>query len=186
MTDEVAPAASPYTLAVESLFEDYQGLVSDLSTQSPSGLAALNRSYHKVLLVAAASSLEDRVKLITESIFQRHGRDELGHFVSSRVLVRGYHGLFDWKAEKAQPYFASFGDDCGKDFKATLQSDDNLRSEHDSFMKLGNLRNLVVHNDYANYSINITPDEVMTSYRKAILFTARFEGLILRREKAPS
>ncbi|TFD30286.1 HEPN domain-containing protein [Cryobacterium cryoconiti] len=177
-----AETMSPDTLAVESLYEDYQGLVGDVSAKSPSGLAALNRSYHKLLLVAAASSLEGHVKRITQAFFMAHGSHEISQFVSKQVLARGYHGLFDWKAESAQPYFTSFGEACGKGFKARLKKDDQLKADHDAFMKLGNLRNLVVHNDYATYTIELTPDEVMASYRKAVNFTGRFEVLILTPE----
>jgi hypothetical protein len=172
---DIAESTGP----VESLYEDYQGLVSDLSLASPSGLAALNRSYHKHLLVAAASSLEDRVKGLIVDIFDRHGAPRLREFVSSQVIVRGYHTLFDWKNETAAPFFSSFGKECGSDFRTRLKSDESLKADHDAFMRLGNLRNQIVHNDYATSTIELTPDEVIGSYRAAIRFTERFEELIL-------
>jgi len=168
-------------LAVRVLHEDYEALVLDLS-RSPSGLTALNRSFHKHLLVAAASSLEERVKKITIDLFRDHGTNELSKFVEVNVMVRSYHSLFAWKDEKAAPFFASFGEQCVSEFKEKLRSDDDLRSEHDAFMRLGNLRNQVVHNDYATFPISLTPDDVISLYKMAMAFTERIEGLVFNGE----
>jgi RiboL-PSP-HEPN len=86
--------------------------------------------------------------------------------------------FFSWNDETAQPFFSGFGEACGKDFKARLKADDALKNEHDAFMRLGNLRNRVVHNDYAMYSLELTPAEVIGLYHLAVRFTERFEDLI--------
>ncbi|MBD8518782.1 hypothetical protein IFU11_17705 [Plantibacter sp. CFBP 8804] len=169
-------------LAVGVLHEDYEALVADLSS-SPSGLTALNRSFHKHLLVAAASSLEERVKRITIDLFRDHGSIELSKFVEVNVMVRSYHSLFAWKEEKAAPFFASFGEQCISGFKEKLSSDDDMKNEHDAFMRLGNLRNQVVHNDYATFPISLTPDDVISLYKMALAFTERIEDLVFRIER---
>ncbi|KAA8885088.1 hypothetical protein F3087_30045 [Nocardia colli] len=163
---------------VRSLYEDYRGLVEDLKDRSPSGLAALNRTYHKVILVAAASSLENQVKRVIESMFREHGRDELSFFVADRVMSRGYHQLFDWNNEKAKILFSSFGPGCAKLFEQTLKNDNEFNKEHFAFMRLGKLRNMLVHRDYATYALDETPDELYELYRLAVLFPGRFEGII--------
>ncbi|WP_157106460.1 HEPN domain-containing protein [Nocardia arthritidis] len=163
---------------VRSLYEDYRGLVEDLKDRSPSGLAALNRTYHKVILVAAASSLENQVKKVIGSMFCEHGRDELGVFVTKRVMDRGYHQLFDWNAGKAKSFFGSFGPDCSKLFEETLKNDTEFEKQHFSFMRLGRLRNQLVHQDYATYALDETPDELFILYRTAALFPGRFEEII--------
>ena len=163
---------------VEGLYADYLGLILDLDGRSPSGLTALNRSYHKHLLVAAASSLEEVVKDLIPRLFETRGGKQMGAFVSKRVMARNYSQLFDWKAQTAQGFFASFGDDCSKNFKTLLKTDDGLKKQHDAFLALGHLRNEVVHNDYAIYPVALTPDEIIEQYRLAIRFTERFEDLI--------
>lgn len=165
---------------VESLYADYVGLVEDLSnSNNPSGLAALNRSYHKVVLIAAASNLEAQVKRIMKEVFEREGRPELGTFVEKRVMARNYHTLFEWDRGKATGFFASFGDNCSKRFKSMLVNDSEFRQEHDAFMKLGGLRNRLVHQDYASFSLDDTPDELIGLYRNAIRFPERFKAIIL-------
>jgi hypothetical protein len=94
------------------------------------------------------------------------------------VFARGYHTLFGWKDETAQPFFSSFGTECGNAFKAALRSDVDLKQQHDAFMLLGHLRNEVVHNDFATKLIDHTPAEVIEKYRYGLLFVGRFESLI--------
>jgi hypothetical protein len=67
--DDTLSIGAPPQGAINTMFEDYEGLVRDLRGKSPSGLSALNRSYHKHLLVAAASDLENKVKELVPEIF---------------------------------------------------------------------------------------------------------------------
>lgn len=163
---------------VQTLYSDYVALNSELSA-APSGLAALNRSFHKHLLLAAASNLEDRVKRRVAEIFELHGTDRLAAFVSKRVMARGYHGLFEWNSGKAQGFFTSFGEACGQAFKTELRANSDLRENHDAFMRLGQLRNLLVHNDYASATIELTPEEIMGMYQNALHFVDRIEDFVL-------
>lgn len=164
--------------AVELLYADYEALADELARR-PSALASLNRSYHKHLLVAAASSLEDLVKSEVEAIFTKQGDIRLGTFIAKQVMARGYHSLFDWKNGSAKGFFSSFGTECAAAFKEALQNDEKYYREHEAFMLLGNLRNHVVHNDYAGYTIDLTPNEVIVKYRLGTAFIDSFERLIL-------
>lgn len=164
--------------AVQSLHDDYKNLCEDLKF-SPSGLAALNRSYHKHILLAAASSLEDDVKNLITKVFENHGNNSLSNFVSKRVMARQYHTLFDWKEGKANSFFNSFGDSCGSRFKSDLKEDLILKEQHDAFMQLGQRRNLLVHNNYAIAPVELTPEEIMVKYILAKKFTERIEDYIL-------
>lgn len=163
--------------AVEALYSDYQALLEDLS-RLPSALASINRAYHKHLLVAAASSLEDVTKVHVAELFRKYGNDRISGFVANQVMSRGYHTLFDWKNQTAQGFFTYFGKDCGTAFKASVKADANLKIQHDAFMSLGNLRNQLVHNNFAGFSIDLTPQEVMEKYRLGRAFIETFEGLI--------
>lgn len=163
--------------AVESIFGDYQNLQEELAS-SPSGLAAINRSYNKQLLIASASSLEDHVKQVVPEMFERLGNNRLRVFVEKRVFARGYHTLFDWPSLSAKGFFSSFGENASKAFKSTIGSDADFKSYHDAFMELGNLRNELVHNDFASQVVPLTPLEIIEKYRLAVLFVDRFEGLI--------
>lgn len=166
--------------AVAGLYSDYLDLETEL-TSAPSGLAALNRSYHKHLLLAAASSLEDQVKRLVERIFTTTGNDRLGYFVSRRVMARQYHTLFDWDNASAVAFFSSFGDTCARAFKTSLREDASLKEECEAFLRLGQLRNQLVHNDYATALVELTPSEIMEKYELAQTFVSRIEPLVVER-----
>lgn len=164
--------------AVGSLYIDYLGLQSELQT-SPSGLSALNRSYHKHLLMAAASSLEHQVKQIVASIFEQRGNLSLATFVGKRVMARSYHTLFDWPNASAKGFFSSFGDSAANAFKEALaRKDSTFKVDHDAFMAIGHLRNGLVHNDYANSSIELTPAEIIDKFKMAQRFVLNIEPLV--------
>lgn len=99
-------------------------------------------------------------------------------FVAKRVMARNYAQLFEWKSQTAQGFFTSFGETCANNFRRALKSDELLKIQHDAFMYLGHLRNEVVHNDYAVFSIDLTPEEIIYLYRDGLAFTGRFEALI--------
>lgn len=166
--------------SVEILFEDYVGLAADIGSTSPSGLNALNRSYNKVVLIAAASNLETLVKRVVQDVFQTQGREELGTFVYKKVMSRHYSQLFEWPRRKATGFFSSFGEHSSRKFKTMFDSDPDFRAEHDAFMELGDLRNELVHQDYATYPLQKTPGEIIELYRLAVRFPYRFNGIILR------
>lgn len=160
------------------LLEDYRGLLSDLA-QEPSSLAALNRSYPKCLLLAAASSLEDRVKNLVPAVFERHGNAAMASFVRKRVMDRQYHTLFDWDNQNAKAFFKSFGDDCGNVYRERLDSGTIFRDCHEAFLSLGRERNRLVHNDYANFTIQWTPEEIAAKYKLALEFVDEMESIIV-------
>lgn len=173
--------SKPSDYKVEALFDDFENLQKDLqllTPRSPSSELAVARTYHKAILIASASNLEARVKWIVEDLFTQQGCDELGSFVRKNILSRGYHGLFDWKSEKATKFFDSFGDDCKDRYRDLMQTDESFKNEHDAFMRLGNRRNELVHQDYAEFNLNETPEELITLYRSAILFPERFQTIM--------
>lgn len=169
--------------AVEVFYQDYCFLREQLS-ENPSGLAALNSSYHKHLLIAAASSLECSVKRLVPEMFRGKASEALVTFVDKRVMARSYHTLFDWKRGKATSFFSSFGERCGEAFKKALNEDDSFKSQHDSFMRLGQLRNEVIHGDYASIPIYLTPEDIIKDYRQAVCFVDKIRYFVCPDELA--
>nr|WP_064570242.1 HEPN domain-containing protein [Gordonia sp. LAM0048] len=171
----------PTEFQVESLYADYQNLIDDLgklNPRSPSGELAVARTYHKAILIAAASNLEARVKWIVVDIFSQEGRSELAIFIDKAVMSRGYHALFDWPSLKASRFFSFFGPECKERYRSLIATDTEFRSEHDSFMQLGHRRNELVHQDYAEFNLTETPDELIGLYRVAVNFPERFYEIL--------
>ena len=167
---------------VESIYDEYLDLTRD--RLSMSSMTALNRSYPKHLLIACASSLEDQVKQFLEQLYKEAGGETLFEFVSSNVLKRGYHSLFDWDNEKAQKFFSAFGEGVAGRFRTLVKTDAGVKIQHDAFMSIGSERNRLVHRDYASYVLEATPSEVMSRFRLGTKFVQSFDSVILERELA--
>ncbi|QQE49091.1 hypothetical protein I6H91_01765 [Micrococcus luteus] len=162
---------------VLALFEEYENLQEDL-VNSMSGLAAINRRYGPHLVVAAASSLEDKVKLGMPLIIGRRAGVQLADFAKFHVFARKYHTLFEWNQATAAPFFASFGGDCKARFRSKLTTDERFNQGHGDFMSLGQERNTIVHNNFAAQTVSSTPEEIVKKYKNAVDFIACFEDLI--------
>lgn len=162
---------------LKSLFDDYDLLTEELGG-NPSGLTALNRSFHKHLLVAAASSLEFSVKELIPKLFGEYGNEPIKNFIDKNIFSRSYHTLFDWKQKSAAGFFKGFGDDCAKAFKDRLKGED-FSNQHQAFMEIGNYRNEIVHKDYAQYSLNLTPREIFEKYELATQFISQMESIVV-------
>lgn len=154
--------------AVDLVFTEYTELIEAVGTKSPSTLTALNRVYPKHILIAAASSLEEQVKVqILPDLFERYGNSAIREFIATNVLKRGYHSLFDWNANTASKLFSAFGSEAKDRSKEYSRMNSTFSEGQQAFMQLGRLRNELVHNDYASRSVSVTPDDVHDMYLKA-------------------
>jgi hypothetical protein len=157
--------------SVESLYEDFQELRSVVAND-PSGLVALERTYPKVLVLASASYLEHRVKGVMSGLFQEHAPKEFGEFMFTNAMVRGYHTLFNWdqQAKGVNGFFAAFGEDCKLRLRERLRNDAGFTDAAGSFIEMGQTRNTLVHNNYAEFQLDKTVNEILLLHQRARLF----------------
>lgn len=153
---------------VFGFYNDYLMLI-ELAAVSPSGLAAISRSYPRLLVVASASDLEARIKATISTVVKDKVGASFSSFTNDRVLARNYHQLFDWNSLTAKPFFSSFGPESGRAFKRARENDVYERN-HKSFMELGERRNQLVHNNFGSFELEWTAAEVIDRYRNALGF----------------
>ena|SRR5271166_3481364 len=146
------------------------GPVADLSLVN-----SLNDPFQKSLLLCAASYFERRIKdCVLDFVGEAsHPTQLVKHFVLNAAASRGYHAWFDWDRDNANKFFALFGLDFKEAFDKAIQADSNLRGAIKSFMELGRDRNRLVHQDYGNFILEKTADEIHISYRNAEIFVQR-------------
>ncbi|WP_373800178.1 HEPN domain-containing protein, partial [Neisseria dentiae] len=77
---------------------------------------------------------------------------------------------FDWNNSSANPFFALFGEDFKKYAINEKNKSDELHQSIKEFMSLGLDRNRLVHQDYANFSLDKTTEEIYESYKLACYF----------------
>ena len=166
------------SVAVEGVYQDFHGLRESLAND-PSGLVALERIFPKALLLAAASYLEHSTRMQIAALFEERGLPEFRAFVEKQVLARQYHTLFQWdKPKGANSLFALFGDECKKRFERRKESDEEFSDCVDAFLQIGQSRNLLVHNNYADFQMTKTADDIYKLFEKAKHFPMRIQEVV--------
>jgi hypothetical protein len=168
-------------LIVARLHDDHLDLMEYLRTQGEvSFLATMESAVPKVILLAAASDLESRVgQLIRNYVASQTGSNEfVVNFVMNKAVNRQFHTFFNWKDRSAAPFFGLFGERFKEKMKVECRDDESLAKSIRDFCEVGALRNQLVHESYASFTLEKTSQEVFDLYRSALVFVARLPGLL--------
>ena len=167
------PDATP----VDLLYQDYQELIEKIDVAEVSLRETVRVNFSKSLLLAAASYFEERVKShILDFAGRSQGNNELIlEFIRKKAIEFQYHTFFEWKDGKkdgknANKFFGLFGDDFRQEMVRYVREDSEYANAIRVFLHIGNQRNLLVHQNYAQFSLDSTPEEIYASYKVALQF----------------
>ena len=127
----------------------------------------------KNLLMAAASYFEKEIQNIILGFIAECSKNNIliVEFTKNKAIKRQYHTYFDWDAINANAFLGLFG----KEFKDAVIKDvggnEELKNSIKNFMELGQMRNMLTHNDFASYSLDKDMTEVYMMYKSARQFT---------------
>ena len=143
------------------------GEAGDLSMQS-----FANENLRKALLLSAASWFEGRVCTAMETFSAVHSGNHSGiRAIIKRWAVDGmYFRYFAWREQKPGIFYSQFGDDCSAMLKSEVNASPELKQALADFLELGNLRNELVHQNFATYPFEKTADEVYALFQSAERF----------------
>lgn len=162
---------------IERLQQEHDELREHLLvTQRVTWASRVDDQFAKALLLAVASYFEARMTGCVVEIFEEatEGADALVSFVQSKAVERRYHDWFAWNARNANRFFTAFGDDFKQVMEAKFKRDPEFAEAVIAFLELGNLRNELVHENYATFAMPKTSDEVFAQYRAAMRFVDGF------------
>jgi hypothetical protein len=172
------------TTLVDILYQENLAIAEYLVSQGELSFAnTLGSAIPKVVLLAAASHLETEVCAHINHFYSRVTGDhpEATSFVKNKAISRQYHTYFNWKDGNANGFFGLFGEEALANFKAHIKGDPAFAAAVKSFCTLGDLRNQLVHGNYASFVLNKTAEEVFTLYQDATLFVDAIPQLIEHR-----
>jgi hypothetical protein len=124
----------------------------------------------KALLLSVASHFEHKLTGHLKQLSSMSNNILLTEFVIRKAITRQYHTLFNWDSKNANSFFALFGSDFKQRMEVKVKADTNLDNSIKAFLELGSLRNQLVHNDYATFSLEKTSDEIYLLYQTALYF----------------
>ena len=165
---------------IDRQYADSQELCKYLmSEQEVSFANYVSDVYTKVLLLSAASYFESRIsKILIEYAKKVSGSDKrIANLVEAKVVERQYHTLFNWKDRNTNSFWKLFGEDTKLSVREKIDKEDGgeLREAELSFLFIGNQRNMLVHENFAEFNFNHTAEEIYGEYEKACKFISFIE-----------
>ena len=162
---------------IENIKNDHDKIKEHLSNNNMISLElTLDDVFKKNVLLSAASYFEDRITTILTDLYVSNypeGR-VLAEFVKNQAIKQQYFKLFDWGTKSAKRFFKLFGEDFNKHMQEKVQDDYCLDDSIKAFLELGELRDKLIHNNLAAYSLDKTPEEIFDLYEKATHFVETF------------
>ncbi|EKO3957021.1 HEPN domain-containing protein [Vibrio fluvialis] len=165
-------------LVINNMFrefeENYQYLMEN---QQVSFATDYKAQFSKVLLLSVASYFESRVTEQLKSILFADQCSMVKSFLENKALSRQYHTLFNWKqgAGGANQFFGFLGKGFGQFMDRKKDEQPELKQSIANFMELGYARNLMVHENYATFKLEMTSDDIKSKFESAILFADNLE-----------
>ncbi|PHM06549.1 HEPN domain-containing protein, partial [Nostoc sp. 'Peltigera malacea cyanobiont' DB3992] len=158
---------------VDRIYQDNLDLLKFLEDKNePSFMVQFNTVFTKTLLLSAASYFEHEIcRMVQTFIEYKTQNDEcIVSIVKQKAIERQYHTYFDWEGRNANKFFSLFGKTFKENRLKDVKEDTNLDSAIKSFLELGNERNKLVHQNFADCTIEKTAEEVYKLYQQATLF----------------
>lgn len=167
---------------IESFFEEQSQLVKFLEDAGEHSLASVARdNFRRSLVLAIASYFESELTAVVSEAVHRQskGSEIVCSLVELMAIRRKYHQWFKWDGNSANQFFSMFGDGFSSAAKRDVQNSNGLDEAVKAFLRLGNTRNLLVHENFIKFAVDMTPEEALDAYRKAERFVAFMRSSLL-------
>lgn len=158
---------------VDRIYQDNQDLLRFLEEKNePSFMVQFNTVFAKTMLLSAASYFEYEIcKMIQAFVERKTQNDEcIVSIMKQKAVERQYHTYFEWSGGNANKFFSLFGTTFKEKRLKDIKDNPTLQSAIKSFLELGNERNKLVHQNFADCTLEKTAEEVYQLYQKATLF----------------
>lgn len=162
---------------VDGLHRNFSEILDFLNEKNEvSWRNVVDDNFRKIVLMAAASHFEQSManavlNFVKQVTAENH---PLTWLVNNKVVSRQYHTWFDWDAINANQFFGLFGDAFKNNMKKKVDNDSKLNSSIQAFMEIGRERNRLVHQDFGNFPLEKTYEEIYMLYSEATLFVEQF------------
>ena len=158
---------------IDHFYKDNRDLIGYLKLKGEiSYQSDVEDHFRKTLLLSTASYFEANLKEILIDFFQeRTNRSEiLVRFIQNKAIERQYHTFFSWQEKNANAFFGLFGDGFKGFMKTEVKGDSKLDESIKAFLKLGDSRNALVHENFATFPLESSAEEIYELYKQASFF----------------
>lgn len=158
---------------IERQYQDSKELYEYLLGKNEVSFATyIDSVYKKVLVLSAASYFESAISNLVSAYAKRVSSSDkrIVTLIENKVLERQYHTFFDWKTNNTNSFWKMFGKETYDVARKQIDETENLKIAERSFMELGRQRTLLVHENFAEFDVNITVEEIYVKYKSASIF----------------
>lgn len=158
---------------VDRIYKDNLELLEYLNKKKEISFASqFDVTFKKSLLLSSASFFEEEICKIVQAFVERKTSNDkcITSLVKRKVIERQYHTYFEWDGKNANKFFGLFGEDFKNQLVQKIKKEPRLDIALKAFLELGNMRNCLVHQNFANYTIDKTAKEVYDLYQEAMIF----------------
>lgn len=135
--------------------------------------------FRRNLLISAASYFEHDLCKRIDSVFSSKGySEECVSLIRSKAIARQFYSYFDFKSSNTNRLFSAFGDACKERAVVALKGDSELRDSQNSFLHICAMRNNMVHENFAAFSMDVSSDEIIEDFKRGLKFLDFFEVMI--------
>ena len=162
---------------IDGLVESHRLLSGYLDSQKQLSLRIdSDAHFRKTLLLSAASYFETQIKdsIVTFVADYAAAAEPILEFVKNKAIERQYHTYFSWNAANANTFFGLFGGGFKEFMLAEIKAKPTLGTSIKTFLELGELRNQLVHQNFATFPLDKTVDEIYALYEKGLSFVEEF------------
>lgn len=134
----------------------------------------------KNLPLAAASYFEHQVTNILQNFVNAKSNNcsELASLFDQKVIKRQYHTLFDWEKSNVNKFLSLFGETFKVARAAEITENPILTQAAKDFLIIGNMRNCIVHQNYAAYVTDKSSEEIFNLFLSAEKFVVHLKRVM--------
>ncbi|RWC46090.1 MAG: hypothetical protein EOS55_18235 [Mesorhizobium sp.] len=175
--------SEPY---VESFYRSHRDLADFLiANGQPTFAADANENFRRSLILAIASFFEHEICEIVRSLPARHARGNpfLTELVAQKAVARQYHTYFEWDKPNANKFFSMFGAEYKAASQRKVDEDPDFKTSVQAFLSLGETRNQMVHQNYLQFPLDLSSDDIILKFRQAQRFVEYVRETLLPAEE---
>lgn len=164
---------------IQKFINNYHELYDFLMLQGMvSESIEVNNHYRKILLLSCASYYESQITDIIQKFVKKYSEDDrVFDFINNKAIQRQYHTLFDWKSSNINSFLGLFGTDFKQKIVNEIKADNNLQECIDAFLTIGDERNKMVHENFLEYKLEKTFEEIVSLHNKATSLIAYLNSI---------
>jgi len=135
-------------------------------------LADIDNEFRKILVLSIGSYFENQISGSIEVLVRTSNSERIISLVKNKAIERQYHTYFDWNGKNPNSFLGLLGASFKEKINSEIKKDSTLSDGCEAFLKLGQKRNILAHENFADASLDWTLEEIKYLYFSALKFVS--------------